>query len=136
MAADPSTKLILIVEDDPSTEAVLDHVVQRQGFKTACAKNGKEALTQARERKPDLVIMDLMLPEMGGFETIRELHSVCDGGVPVVINTARRLDPSTIEMLRGEANVLELFSKPTDYQRMFQVIHKALGTQHPPDKQL
>ena len=129
---DPSTKLILIVDDDPSTETLLDHVVQLQGFKTALARDGKEALAKAKERRPDLVIMDLMMPEMSGYEAIRALHSVCDGHVPIVINTARRVDPSAVETMRSEANVLELFEKPTDYQRLFELIHKVLKTQPPP----
>ena len=132
--ADPATKLILIVDDDPSTETLLDHVVQLQGFQTALAKNGNEALKKAKERPPDLVIMDLMMPEMSGYEAIRALHSVCNGRVPIVINTARRMDPSTIEVLRAEANVIELFEKPTDYQRLFEVIHTVLATQPPPKK--
>ena len=134
MPAEAASKLILIVDDDPSTETVLDHIVKREGFRTSLAKDGQEALDRAREQVPDLIIMDLMMPRMGGFEAIRAIQAVCDARVPVVVNTARRIDPEMIVTLRAEANVLEILAKPTDFGRLIQLIHATLGTEPPPSK--
>jgi DNA-binding response OmpR family regulator len=57
------------------------------GYKVRLAENGKEALEMAREERPDLVILDIMMPGMNGLETLRELLND-DPRVPVIINTA------------------------------------------------
>jgi len=127
-----SNHLILIVDDDANAEELLDHVIQSEGFQTAIARTGAEALAAAEKRAPSLIIMDLAMPQMSGFEAIRGLQAVCKTQVPIIINTARQVDPSTIQLLKAEANILELLQKPTDYDRLLGLIHATLGTQPAP----
>ncbi|SFH11887.1 two component transcriptional regulator, winged helix family [Desulfotomaculum arcticum] len=78
---------ILAVDDDPKVLKILNHTLTREGFLVSCASNGFEALETARENKPDLVLLDVMMPGMDGFETLRKLKEFLD--VPVIILSAR-----------------------------------------------
>src|SRR6476659_5583989 len=79
---------LLVVEDDPNIVELLSASLRFAGFEVAAATNGAEALTSARQVPPDLVVLDVMLPDLDGFEVIRRMR---DGGVrtPVVLLTAR-----------------------------------------------
>ena len=78
---------ILAVDDDPKVLKILEHSLTREGFAVVCAADGFEALDRAREKKPDLVLLDIMMPGMDGFETLRKLKEFLD--VPVIILSAR-----------------------------------------------
>jgi two-component system phosphate regulon response regulator PhoB len=81
---------VLIVEDESDLLAVLDHNLRRAGLETMLALTAEEALAQARRRVPDLVLLDLMLPDMPGTEVCRSLKSAeRTRHVPVVMLTAR-----------------------------------------------
>ncbi|MGR8007424.1 response regulator transcription factor [Streptomyces hypolithicus] len=78
---------ILVVDDDPTVAEVVTGYLERAGFAVTRAADGPAALRQARDRRPDLVVLDLMLPGMDGLEVCRELRA--DGPVPVIMLTAR-----------------------------------------------
>ena len=78
---------ILIVEDDKNTAALVQLYLEREGFETVLAHDGREALVQAGRRNPGFVILDLMLPVMDGWEVCRELRKTSD--VPILMLTAR-----------------------------------------------
>ncbi len=65
--------MVLIVEDEPDLQAVLDYNLRREGLRTAVASRGAEALELARREQPDLVLLDLMLPDISGTDVCREL---------------------------------------------------------------
>jgi CheY-like chemotaxis protein len=66
-------KLILLVDDDPDFLEILSTKLKDQGFNIETAKNGKEALEKLQHIKPDLIILDVMMPEMNGIDTAIEL---------------------------------------------------------------
>ena len=78
---------VLIVEDDPNTVELVALYLRRDGHKVLSAMNGVEGLQLAREGHPDIVVLDLMLPGLDGFEVCRELRK--DSDVPIVMLTAR-----------------------------------------------
>jgi DNA-binding response OmpR family regulator len=78
---------ILLVEDEPSLQATIAYNLKKAGYETATASDGETALTLADERKPDLIVLDVMLPTMDGFEVCRNLRRT--SGVPIIILTAR-----------------------------------------------
>ncbi len=78
---------ILIVEDNKKTSFLLSIYLEREGFKTISAYDGQQALKLARQHKPLFTILDLMLPNMDGWEVCRELRRSSD--VPILILTAR-----------------------------------------------
>jgi DNA-binding response OmpR family regulator len=78
---------ILVVDDEPTLVATLRFNLEREGYEVLTASDGEEALRLARETRPDLVILDLMLERMHGFEVCRVLRR--ESRVPIIILTAR-----------------------------------------------
>jgi DNA-binding response OmpR family regulator len=134
-AASPGEKLVLIVEDDESQLDLLDYLVRREGFRSRRAVAGRQALHVALERRPDLILLDLMLPEMGGYDLLLQLQADGLGGVPVVIVTARILAPETTEAFLREPNVRELVAKPYNPAAMAALLHALLKTRPPAPRQ-
>jgi DNA-binding response OmpR family regulator len=81
----PST--VLIVEDDPTTTAFVERYLKRDGHRVLTAADGEEGLRIARERKPNLVVLDLMLPKLDGIAVCRALRTESD--IAVIMLTAR-----------------------------------------------
>jgi DNA-binding response OmpR family regulator len=79
--------LVLVAEDDMHTSALVALYLEREGFTTLTAADGRQALQLARQRQPCLIILDIMLPAVDGWEVCRELRRVSD--VPILILTAR-----------------------------------------------
>ncbi len=81
------TKTILVVDDKKELVTLVEAYLTQEGFRVATAADGREALFVARHEKPDLIILDLMMPEMGGYEFMR-LHSK-EAETPIIILTAK-----------------------------------------------
>jgi two-component system, OmpR family, alkaline phosphatase synthesis response regulator PhoP len=79
--------LILVVDDEPGLVKVVRGYLEQAGYQVVTAGNGREALFVAREHKPDLIILDIMMPEMDGFEFMREY--LREGDAPIIALTAR-----------------------------------------------
>jgi DNA-binding response OmpR family regulator len=78
---------ILVVEDEPTLQETLAYNLQRQGYEVITAGNGQEALDKARQTRPDLMVLDIMLPIMDGFEVCRIIRQ--EMTVPILMLTAR-----------------------------------------------
>jgi len=81
------TKTILVVDDEKRLRELVQAYLVGEGFRVVTAPNGQEALFVARHEKPDLIILDLMMPEMGGYEFMRVFNKESD--IPIIILTAR-----------------------------------------------
>lgn len=80
-------KKILVVDDKPELRTLLNSYLTQEGFSVLTASNGQEALHMARHEKPDLIILDLMMPEMGGYDFMRAYSREAE--TPVILLTAR-----------------------------------------------
>jgi two-component system, OmpR family, response regulator ResD len=80
-------KYILIVDDEPTIVEVVQLYLQREGFAVAIATDGQAALESVARRRPDLIVLDLMLPQVDGLEIIRRVRS--SGTLPIIMLTAR-----------------------------------------------
>ena len=80
-------KTVLIIEDDANTADLVALYLRREGFQALTANNGAQGLALAERYRPDLVILDLMLPKVDGWEVCRQLRQMSD--VPVIMLTAR-----------------------------------------------
>lgn len=84
---------VLIVDDDPNCRQILELMLARQGWSLYFADNGVEGLRQARSVKPDLVLMDVLMPQMTGMDAVRHLKAdPALTGVPVFAITALAFD--------------------------------------------
>jgi DNA-binding response OmpR family regulator len=80
-------RTILIVDDEPTLRETLAEALDADGFRVLTAADGREALSRFREHQPDLVVLDLMLPELSGIEVCRIIRA--ESGVPIVMLTAK-----------------------------------------------
>lgn len=129
---DPAEKLVLLVDDDESLLDLMEHVVKKEGFRTDRATDGNEALRKVEALNPDLILLDFMLPGMGGYEVLRELQAQGHGGVPVIVITGRQMDRKQIQMVRMESNVKDFMEKPLRPAVLGAAMHTFLKTR-PPD---
>jgi len=106
-----STQQVLIVDDERDLVRLLEHNLQQSGFETAAAYTGEQALHQVRQRVPDLVVLDVMLPDISGSEVCRQLKSSPrTRSVPVLMLTARSQE---IDRVVGfEVGADDFVSKP------------------------
>ena len=83
-----SPKKVLVVDDEPDTLELVKLVLESGGFKTTLATSGKEALSRIEESKPDLVLLDIMMPDMDGWEVFRKIKERY-ATLPIAILTAK-----------------------------------------------
>ncbi len=95
---------VLVIDDDSGLLTLLRLGLEREGFTVVTAESGKEGLRRAYETRPDVIVLDVMMPEMDGWLTCQRLRSICD--TPIIMLTART----------GQADVLNvLFRGPERY---------------------
>jgi PAS domain S-box-containing protein len=96
----PESKQVLVVDDDPEARDLIGRAVRRSGWEVEEARNGVEALGAMRRRKPKLVILDLMMPEMDGFEVLEHLRADPKlRSLPVIVVSAKDLDEDQRRLL-------------------------------------
>lgn len=128
---DPKEKLILIVDDDESILDLMEHVVKKEGFRVERGCDGQEAVQKAQSLNPDLIILDFMLPGMGGFEVVKELQGGDTVRIPILVVTGRHLDRQSIDMVKHESNVRDFMEKPIKPVFLASALHKLLKTRPP-----
>lgn len=97
------TRTILLVEDDPTLALGVCDTLEFEGFRVLHAKTGKEGLEQASEGDPDCIILDLMLPDMNGYQVCTEIRER-DPRVPIIMLTARSQEADKIRGLESGAD--------------------------------
>jgi CheY-like chemotaxis protein len=125
-----ATKLVLIVEDEPDNREIIRTVVEDiMGHEAALAADGESALTATGERVPDLILMDLMMPVLNGFETIHALKSQpATAAIPVIAISA--LSRARDQEQAFQAGADDYISKPFDLDLLAAKIAQQL--QPPP----
>ncbi len=113
---------ILIVDDEPSSRETLEAMLDGMAYELKMAKNGIEGLDMAAQIQPDLILLDVMMPGLGGFEVCRRLRSTPQlAEVPIIMLTA--LDDRA-SLLQGiEAGADDFISKPVDRQELVARVH-------------
>jgi two-component system, OmpR family, response regulator ResD len=80
---------ILVVDDEPTIAEVVARYLDRAGYETRIASDGPSAVAAALDRRPDLIVLDIMLPGFDGLEVMRRTNDALEGGVPVILLTAK-----------------------------------------------
>jgi CheY-like chemotaxis protein len=125
---------ILVVEDDTASSELVRRLLERDGWTVDVAANGEAALQQIRQRRPALVVLDLMMPVMDGFTFSDQLRAEpgCED-IPVVVLTSKSLTPDDHKRLNG--HVADILTKGA-YQRgdLLQLVRKltAASDENPP----
>jgi two-component system, OmpR family, response regulator MprA len=118
--------LILVVEDDRSTSAMLRRNLAYEGFAVDVAGTGPSALDHIRDRQPDLIVLDVMLPGFDGFEVLRRLRAAGER-TPVLMLTARDALDDRVAGLEGGAD--DYLVKPFAFRELLARIHVLLRRQ-------
>ena len=122
---------ILVVDDDPMVATTIQRVLRPEGYEVDVALGGVAALDRAREQRPDLVVLDLMMPGLDGLEVCRRLRA--DGALPILMLTARS---GTADRVRGlDTGADDYLVKPFAYAELLARVRALLrraAVDHPP----
>ena len=119
-------RTVLIIEDEKLIIVSTQMVLEAAGFRVESATNGEEGITKARDLRPDLVLLDIMMPGIDGWETLTRLKRDAETSeIPVIIFTAR-------EHARGhqkstEMGAADYFRKPFEPDELIDLVEKHIG---------
>ena len=117
MDASGTSRLILIAEDDADIRALVTFRLERAGYEVVAAEDGEEALALIAERKPDLALLDVMMPKLDGLEVTRRIRAdEATSRIPVILLTARVQDSDIARGLEAGAN--DYIKKPFSPQEL------------------
>ncbi|WP_288504568.1 response regulator [uncultured Pseudomonas sp.] len=119
-------KLILIVEDDADSASVLEAYLLRDGFAVVLAEDGRQGLELFQRERPDLVLLDMMLPRLGGTEVLAQIRRA--GDIPVIMVTAIGDEPEKLGALRYGAD--DYVVKPYNPKEVVARVHAVLRRCH------
>ncbi len=115
-------KLILVVDDEPRMVRFVRMNLELEGYRVSTASNGVEAIDKVREELPDLVILDIMMPEMDGFETLERIRQV--SSIPVIMLTVKAEEEDKVRGLELGAD--DYVTKPFSPRELVSRVKAAL----------
>ncbi len=115
---------VLVCDDEPDFLEVLAAELQAEGYEVSTVGSGEEAIRRVRESPPDIVFLDIRMPEMDGIQTLRQIRRI-NGSLPVVILTANYRDESSF-MVADELGSCGFFPKTGSVQELVTVIQANL----------
>src|SRR5205823_7629258 len=125
----PMPTSVLVVDDSPSIRHLLREYLAGQGFAVATAVNGREALAQARHQPPDAVLLDLVMPEMDGYDFIRAYRR--ESSCPILVITAREEEADAV--LGLELGADDYLTKPFRMRELVARIRAVVRRARPGD---
>ena len=118
--------LILIVDDSPTEVHVMQKALERHGYQTAAAGDGAEAIRKAKEMKPNLIFIDVVMPGVNGFQATRKLASDPDTkSIPVIMVTSKDQETDRIWGMRQGA--VDYLVKPVSMEKLIEKAQAALA---------
>jgi len=118
----PAPRLVLVVDDEPRMIRFIRMNLELEGYQVIEARNGLQALEQVRQHLPDLIVMDVMMPEMDGFETLRLLREIST--VPVILLTVKSDEEDKIRGLELGAD--DYITKPFSPRELNSRVHAVM----------
>lgn len=116
---------VLVVDDEVNITQILEFSIGSEGYEVLSASNGEEAVEKARREQPDLIILDIMMPRIDGYETCRILKSnPLTKNIPVVLLTAKGRDID--KRLGYEVGATDYIIKPFSPSKLIERIHELL----------
>ncbi len=116
---------ILVVDDSPSEMAKFRDILSRNQHEVIEALNGEEGIRKATELQPDVILMDVVMPEMNGFQATRQItKNAATSHIPVVIISTKNQETDRVWGKRQGAK--DYLSKPVTEEELLQVIHAVM----------
>ena len=117
---------ILIVDDSPTEIHILSTILQKLGHQVTTAGDGEEGIQKAREEKPQLILMDVVMPGMNGFQATRQLSKDPDTAqIPIIIVTTKDQETDRVWGLRQGAK--DYVTKPVSEAELLEKVNALLG---------
>jgi DNA-binding NtrC family response regulator len=123
---------VLVLDDEDEVRSVLMRALQRAGYEALGAANGLEGLQVARTQPLDLVVTDLVMPEVDGLEFIRELGRLRPGMPVIAISGGGVWDARSLLTVAGTLGALRTMSKPFELAEFLSLVAEVLATRLPP----
>ena len=121
---------VLVVDDDPLTQRVLQHYLERAGFRMLSANNGREAIKLARRELPQLILLDVMMPDMDGWAVLKQIQSTeATKAIPVIMLSGNADLMAKEESVRSGAT--QLLVKPISPDQLLAVIRRLIPPPEP-----
>jgi DNA-binding response OmpR family regulator len=122
--SDPSPQ-VLVVEDDPSVRGLLDTLLTSEGYRVTTASDGIEGLSEAAAHRPAVILLDIVMPDLGGMRVLEEMQAnPLLAGVPVLVLTGRL---EAIGPLQDQLGADRVFSKPFGVEDLLARIAELTG---------
>jgi CheY-like chemotaxis protein len=118
---------ILVIDDNPDIRTVLRRALERSGFDVMEATNGSNGILRIRSQPFDLVIMDIVMPEKGGIETVIELRNEFPDLKIILISGQVTMDSAVLQNLTGQFGVDYVFSKPFEIPEVMGAVRCLLA---------
>jgi two-component system alkaline phosphatase synthesis response regulator PhoP/two-component system response regulator VicR len=116
---------VLAVDDEKHIVRLVQINLLKEGYEVVTASNGREALEQVAKENPDLIIMDVMMPEMGGFEALKLLKAeAATASIPVIMLTAKAQDADVFQGWKSGADLY--LTKPFNPQELLTFVKRIL----------
>lgn len=118
---------ILIIDDDPQIRKLLRKIIEAAGYQALVASNGNEGLKIFKESRPDLLIIDIIMPEKEGLETIIELKRIDSAVKVIAISGGGKLKPNIYLPMAKKLGAAETISKPIDKTELLDKVKSVLS---------
>jgi len=126
VSAPSANRTILIVDDSPTEQHVLRSVLMKAGYRVESAENGEQGVSEAKRLHPDLILMDVVMPVLNGFQATRELSSdASTAAIPVIMVTTK--DQETDKRWGMRQGARDYLVKPVDAELLIEKIRKIIG---------
>jgi CheY-like chemotaxis protein len=123
--SDREPKMVLIVDDDDEVARTLQSMIERQGFETTRAENGAVALSKIQARRPDVILLDIIMPVMDGFQLLSVLRKMPEArDIPVIILSVRNDDATVSAAWQGGATLY--LPKPFSSRELMTVLRRVV----------
>lgn len=128
-----SQATILVIDDEPDVRTLCRVNLEWKGYKVVEASNGSDAFQRLNEGRPDLILLDLMMPQMDGWEVMRRLkEDESTASIPVILLTARADDDSQLKAL--DEGVLDYITKPFNPLSLVKFVERILKGRDPEEE--
>ncbi len=119
---------ILIIDDDLSIQRLFKQFLEGAGYSISSASDGREGMLLMKQKKPDLIITDIMMPEMDGLEVVRNINNTCPGLPVIAISGGMRGMPINFLPHAKKFGACRTFEKPVSLAALLKAVRELLGT--------
>ncbi len=120
-------KQILLIDDDAAARFLVSDILQEQGYSVTTADNGKEGLLLLDQESPDLVITDIIMPDMDGIEVIMQLKRSYPDGKIIALSAGGSISSDKYLDLAKGLGAQKVLTKPVDHQVLIDTVRELIG---------